>query len=292
MNVVEFHNVSKKRKDFNIRKLNFMIPQGFITGFIGPNGSGKTTTIQMMMDLLKIDEGEIYLFGHPHKDYHFKQKVGFVYDDLYMYDDFTIKKMRAFIAPLYQNWNEELFEKYLQKFNLPYNKKLKQFSKGMKVKCSLLFALTHQPEFIVMDEPTAGLDPIFRRELLELLQELMVNERQTIFLSTHITTDLDKIADHIIFIHEGAILFQKTMEDIREQYFIIKGKADFMDADIRSLFVGLQETEIGFTALFEGDPSLFAEFSDEVVIEKASLEDIMYFFVKQEEIRNVAIDGT
>src|SRR5690625_6450845 len=120
-----------------------------------------------------------------------------------MYEEWNIQKMKAFIAPLYDNWNEKLFQTYLEKFQLPFKKKIKKFSKGMKMKCSLLFALSHEPNFIVMDEPTAGLDPIFRRELIEMIQSLMVHEKQTVFLSTHITTDLDCIADYIIFIHEG-----------------------------------------------------------------------------------------
>ncbi|MEI3607347.1 ABC transporter ATP-binding protein [Pseudogracilibacillus sp. SE30717A] len=280
MNVVEFSNVSKKRDEFHLKELNFSIPQGFITGFIGPNGSGKTSTIQMMMDILQVDNGDIFIYGDSHKNHHTKQKIGFVYDELFMYGDFTIKKMKSIIAPLYENWNEEVFHEHLQEFNLPLNKKIKKFSKGMKMKCSLLFALAHEPEFIVMDEPTAGLDPIFRRELLDLLQNLMIREEQTIFFSTHNTTDLDRIADYIVFIHEGRIIFQQSMEQIREQFHVVKGKLEFLDEDIRNLFKGIQETSIGFTALFEGDPILFADFSDELVIEKATLEDIMYFIVK------------
>ena len=282
MNIVEFKNVTKKRKDFSIDNLNITVPRGYITGFIGPNGSGKTTTIQMMMDILQMDSGDIKLFGTSHKDHHSKQKVGFVYDDLYMYDEFTIKKMKSLIAPLYHSWNEELFQAYLEKFELPQRKKIKKFSKGMKMKCSLLFALTHEPEFIVMDEATSGLDPVFRRELLELLQELMVRENQTIFLSTHITTDLDRIADQIIFIYKGKIILEQTMEYIREQFHVIKGHKELLDADTRTLFNGIRENEVGFTGIFEGDPSLFDEFKDDVVIERATLEDIMYFMTRKE----------
>jgi len=279
VNVVEFKNVSKRRKDFSIHDMNFSIPEGYVTGFIGPNGSGKTTTIQMMMDILQIDEGEIHLFGTSNKIHQSKQHIGFVYDDLYMYEEWNIKKMKAFIAPLYNNWNEKLFQTYLEKFQLPFKKKIKKFSKGMKMKCSLLFALSHEPNFIVMDEPTAGLDPIFRRELIEMIQSLMVHEKQTVFLSTHITTDLDRIADYIIFIHEGKIILQKSMEEIREKHHIIKGKMNLLDADIRKLFIGIRESDVGFTALFEGDPEIFTAFNGEVVIEKANLEDIMYFKV-------------
>lgn len=282
MNAVEFRHVYKKRKNFSIENLNITIPRGYITGFIGPNGSGKTTTIQMLMDIVQADQGEIKIFDKSHKNHQVKQNIGFVYDDLYMYEDFTIKKMKSFIAPLYETWNEELFKKYLRMFELPYGQRIKQFSKGMKMKCSLLFALAHEPEFIVMDEPTSGLDPIFRRELLEILQELMVRENQTIFISTHITTDLDRIADHIIFIHNGQIVFQKSMEEIREHYHLVKGPLALLDTDTRNLFTNVRENSLGFTALFEGDPSLFKEFADEIVIEPATLEDVMYFMTRKE----------
>lgn len=282
MNAVEFRHVYKKRKNFSIENLNITIPRGYITGFIGPNGSGKTTTIQMLMDIVQADQGEIKIFDKSHKNHQVKQNIGFVYDDLYMYEDFTIKKMKSFIAPLYETWNEELFKKYLRMFELPYGQRIKQFSKGMKMKCSLLFALAHEPEFIVMDEPTSGLDPIFRRELLEILQELMVRENQTIFISTHITTDLDRIADHIIFIHNGQIVFQKSMEEIREHYHLVKGPLALLDTDTRNLFTNVRENTLGFTALFEGNPSLFKEFADEIVIEPATLEDVMYFMTRKE----------
>src|SRR5690625_3968640 len=236
----------------------------------------------MMMDILQVDEGEIKIFGSSHKNFYLKQKIGFVYDDLYMYEEFNIKKMKSFIAPLYDTWNDELFNKYIQEFDLPVRKKIKHFSKGMKMKCSLLFALSHEPEFIVMDEPTSGLDPIFRRELLDILQELMVRVNQTIFLSTHITTDLDRIADYMIFIYQAKIMLQKSMEDIREQFHIIKGSLEMIDDDIRTLFAGIRENTIGFTELFEGNPSLFNDFGDELAIEPATLEDIMYFMTRKE----------
>lgn len=283
MNAAEFNNVTKKRKDFIIENINITVPQGFITGFIGPNGSGKTSMIQMMMDILQVDHGDIQLFGTSHKDHRNKQNIGFVYDDLYMYEEFNIKKMHAFISPLYNMWNNNLFATYLKWFDLPLKKKIKHFSKGMKMKCSLLFALAHEPEFIVMDEPTSGLDPIFRRELLDILQDLMVREKQTIFLSTHITNDLDRIADYVIFIYKGEIVLQKTMDDIRAQFHVVKGNSDMIDADTRKLFTGIRENDLGFTALFEGDPAIFEPFGDKLIIEKATLEDVMYFMTRKEQ---------
>ncbi|MGP4064453.1 ABC transporter ATP-binding protein [Oceanobacillus sp. M65] len=282
MNAVEFHDVTKKRKDFTLDTINLTIPQGYVTGFIGPNGSGKTTTIQMLMDLLPPDSGDITLFDESNKNHRMKQRIGFVYDELYMYEEFNIKKMKSFIAPLYENWNETLFQQYLKEFDLPLKKKLKHFSKGMKMKCSLLFALAHEPEFIIMDEPTSGLDPIFRRELLDLLQELMLRDNQTIFLSTHITTDLERIADYIVFIYKGEIIFQKSMLEIQEQFHIVKGKREMIDADTETLFSGIKMSQHGFSALFEGDPTVFNAYGDDLVIEKASLEDIMYFLTREE----------
>src|SRR5690625_3067991 len=282
MNVAEFKQVSKKWKDFSIKNLNFIIPKGYITGFIGPNGSGKTSTIKLMMDLLQLDEGDITIFGTPHKNSDVKQRIGFVYDDLFMYEDFTIKKMKNLIAPIYKSWNEKRFNELLNRFELPYKKKLKTFSKGMKMKCSLLFALAHEPELLIMDEPTAGLDPIFRKELLQILQEIMIREEQTIFLSTHITSDLDNIADYVVLMNQGEVVFQQSIEEIKEQYHIIKGKKALLDSDIRSLFLHVEETNSGFQALFKGNLKIFEPFDEEVIIETATLDELMFFIVKGE----------
>src|SRR5699024_5912300 len=184
--------------------------------------------------------------------------------------------------PFYTHWNEDLFQAYLEAFHLPYRKKIKTFSQGMKMKCSLLFALAHEPEFLIMDEPAAGLDPVFRRELLDLLQEKMLNENQTLFLSTHQTADLDRIADYIVFINEGHIVLQKSMDEIHERFHVVKGKPNMIDADTKELFVGVHVTDTGFTGLFAGDPAIFDVYGTEIIIQKATLEDLMYFVTKQE----------
>ncbi|GGA66301.1 AAA family ATPase [Ornithinibacillus halotolerans] len=150
------------------------------------------------------------------------------------------------------------------------------------MKTSLLFALRHEPDLLIMDEPTSGLDPIFRRKLLDLLQELMIKENQTIFLSTHITNDLDKIADYIVFINEGKILLHMDMEEIKESFYIVKGKKDLIDSDTRDLFTGIQITQTGFHGLFEGNASILQPLGETIVLENATLEDMMYYMTRKE----------
>lgn len=276
MDVIEVRNVSEKLDQFWIKDLNFSIPKGYVTGFIGQNGSGKTTMIQMIMDVIRPKQGEIKVFGSSNTNSETKQRIGFVYDELYMYDNFTISHMCKFIAPLYESWDDGLFERYRIAFELPLKQKLKTFSKGMKMKTSLLFALAHDPELLIMDEPTAGLDPVFRRELMDLLQELMLDSERTIFFSTHITNDLDRLADYIVFIDNGQIKLQKSMTEIEEEFHLIKGTPEQLAVIGREAFLGLRETRQGFTGLFQGDSATLAPDNQEMVVEKPSLEDMMY----------------
>lgn len=280
MYAVEFKHVTKRLNDFSLDNINFAIPKGFVTGIVGPNGSGKTTIIQLMMNILHPDSGNISLLGKQPTDYHIKQKIGFVYDDLFMYENFNIIKMKSFIAPFYETWNDTLFRKYVDIFDLPMRKKIKHFSKGMKIKCSFLFALAHEPEFIIMDEPTIGLDPIFRRELIDLLQDLMIHEEQTIFLSTHNTSDLDRFADYLIFINKGKIILQTSKIAIQENYRYIQGSTKLLDQDIRNEFIGLHETNGGFTGLYKGDISLFDYIGEDALIHPPTIEEILYFLTK------------
>lgn len=284
MDAIIFDNVTKRRGDFHVQQFDLAVKRGYITGLVGPNGSGKTSLISLMMGLMYPENGRIEVLGGDVADPEIKQRIGFVYDDLYMYDDYTIAKMRKVIAPLYRNWNDDLFSTYLKKFRLPYRKKIKSFSKGMRMKCSLLFALSHEPELLLLDEPTAGLDPIFRRELLEIVQELMVREEQTVLFSTHITSDLDKVADYIVFLDDGEVKLQQSMIDLAEHYHVVRGKLAMLDDDVRQLFIGLDETAAGFTGLYHGDSAIFTEVDEAIVAEPASLEDIMFFMMRRKEV--------
>lgn len=280
-NILEIKNLSKSYKGFSLKDVSFALKPGFVMGFIGPNGAGKSTTIKLIMNLIKKDSGAINIFGKDNIDNEkeIKSKIGFVYDENYYYEDLTIKNMKNILAPFYKNWDNKIFDKYIKEFNLPSTKKIKELSKGMKMKFSLAIALSHKAELIIMDEPTAGLDPVFRSELLDILYGIMQDENVSIFFSTHITNDLEKIADYITFINNGEIVFSQPKDKVLEDYAIIKGKKELLDSDIRKEFIAIRENSFGFEGLTNSN-NVKKLFNGEVIIERPSLEDIMVYTVR------------
>ncbi|OCA90441.1 sodium ABC transporter ATP-binding protein [Bacillus sp. FJAT-27225] len=277
--VVELSNVSKNFKGFSLNNIDLEVNQGFVTGFIGANGAGKSTMIKIIMNLLKPDSGDVRVFGLDYKTHEkeIKERIGFVYDGNVFFEGLNLKDIKRIVGPAYKRWDDRLFHKYIEQFDLPLNKAIKTFSKGMQMKASLAIALSHHAELIIMDEPTAGLDPIFRRELLNLLQELMIDGNRTIFFSTHITTDLDRIADYIAFIRRGELVFNQSIHDIADNYALVKGGLDLLDKDTVKDFVHVHRASTGFEAVTDNVRAVRKTFGDTVIIEPASLEDIMYY---------------
>ncbi|MGI6227915.1 MAG: ABC transporter ATP-binding protein, partial [Peptococcales bacterium] len=224
-NIIEVENLRKVYGEFTLTDISFALPRGYIMGLIGPNGAGKSTIIKLIMNLVKRDEGKINIFGLDSigHEVDVKQRIGFVYDDNHFYEELTVEQMKKVIAPFYNNWDAGLFHKYLKQFEISPKKKIKELSKGMKTKFSLAFALSHHAELIIMDEPTSGLDPVFRNEILEILADLLQDENKGVIFSTHITSDLDKIADYITFINKGKLVFSKTKDEILDNYAVVKG---------------------------------------------------------------------
>lgn len=278
-NVIEMNGVTKQFNDFTLRNIHLEVKKGFITGFIGANGAGKSTTIKLMMNLLKPDAGVIELFGMSYQSNEkaIKQRIGFVHDANMFYEGLNLKDVRRMIGPAYTDWDDRLFFEYIDRFRLPLHKPLKTFSKGMQMKASLAVALSHHAELIIMDEPTSGLDPIFRRELMDLLQEIMTNEDKTIFFSTHITSDLERISDYVAFIDEGELIFNQPSHKIEEHYKLVKGPTCLLDADTKRPFINLRTNQTGFEALTNNVQEVEDIFGHSVVIEPASLESIMYY---------------
>lgn len=281
-NILEIKGLRKSYKDFTLDNLTFNVERGSVMGFIGPNGSGKSTTIKLIMNLIKRNSGNINVFGIDNlkNNKEIKQKIGFVYDENYFYEELNIIEMKNILRPFYKSWNDTLFEKYIKEFELPNKIKIKNLSKGMKMKLSLGFALCHNAELIIMDEPTSGLDPVFRRELLDILHSVIQDESVSIFFSTHITTDLEKIADYITFINKGKLVFSHNKDDIIESYGIVKGSKELLDNDTRREFISIKETDFGFEALTKDIKKAREIFKGKGLIEKASLEDIMVYTVR------------
>ncbi|SEM92116.1 ABC-2 type transport system ATP-binding protein [Paenibacillus sp. OK076] len=284
MNAIELRNLSKTYPLFKLDQITLDIKQGYITGLIGPNGAGKSTLISLITGLIRPDSGSIKTLGKemPAQEVNVKEGIGIVSDECFYYEHLTIREMKSMIAPFYKKWDEKQFNNYLEQFELSPKKKIEELSKGMKIKFSLAIALSHDAELLIMDEPTSGLDPVFRRELLDLLADMIQDETRSIIFSTHITTDLERIADYITFINKGKIVFNEAKDDVLERYIIVKGDMKLLDADTRGQFVGIRETAVGFEGLADNRAEAERLFGNYALLHRPSLEDLIYFTAKGE----------
>ena len=282
-NILEIKSLRKEYDGFTLEDVSFELPYGYIMGLIGPNGAGKTTTIKLIMNLLWRDDGEIRIFGKDNLEHEIeiKSRIGFVYDTPTFYEHLNLKQMKNIIAPFYKNWDEALFQRYIEEFELPLKRKVKALSRGMLMKFALAIALSHHAELIIMDEPTSGLDPVFRRELLDILSALLQDEKKSILFSTHVTSDLERIADYITFINRGKVVFSRTRDEIFEKYGVVKGGKELLREENNGLFTGIREHKYGIEALTPNLEEARKKFKTGAVIEKATLEDIMYYTGKR-----------
>lgn len=282
MNAIEIRNLSKTLDRFTLSIDKLDIKKGFITGFIGPNGSGKTTTIKLIMNMLNKDNGTIKVFDREYKidDLYIKETIGYVGDISGYMKEAKLKDIKKNIALFYKNWDESLYKYYLNKFNIDENKIYKELSKGQQKKFELIMALCHHPKLIIMDEPTANLDPIVRNEFIEVLQEHIEKDGVTVFYSTHITSDLDKVGDYLVFIYNGKIILNGDKESILESHRIIRGSKDLLDDDTKKAFISYKESSFGFEGLTSNYKVAYEIFGEEVVYDKANLEDILMYYTR------------
>ena len=278
-NTLEISNLSKNYGDFRLDDVSFSLPTGYIMGLIGPNGSGKTTMIKIVMNLIMKDRGEVKIFGKDHRrhEVEVKKRIGFVYDNPIFYDHLSLKGLKNIIAPFYPIWDDKTFKDLTDRFELPLNKALRKFSKGMAMKASIAIALSHHADFIIMDEPTSGLDPVVRRELLEFMRELMQDENKSILFSSHITSDIEQVADYITYILDGKIVFSKTKDQVFEQHALVKGGNDLLNEETKKSFVAVRTSEFGFEGLSTDIEASRRLFGEQAIYDRASLEDIMFF---------------
>ncbi|SFB84606.1 ABC transporter ATP-binding protein [Ruminococcus albus] len=279
-NAIEVHGVSKNYKDFGLDNISFDVPKGCIMGFIGQNGAGKTTTIRSMLNITKIDSGEIRLLGldHVQDEAEIKKRIAVVFDDLPFHDMFTAKDIAKIFEGMYPEWNNIVYCNYINRFELPYDKKIGKFSKGMKMKLQIACALSHNAELLIMDEATAGLDPVVRDEILHIFMEYLQDGERSILMSSHITSDLEKIADMVTFINKGRILLTGYKDDIIERHGIIKCGFDRMTKIDPDDIVSIRMNNFGAEIMVNNKEKALRECSD-CVIDSASIDDIMLFYV-------------
>lgn len=280
MNILEIKDLNKSFKNFSLKNITFSLPKGYIMGFIGPNGAGKSTTIKLIMNLIKKDSGSIKVFGMDNitHENEIKNRIGFVYDENYYFEELTMGQIEQIISPLYKNWDKKKFREYMALFNLDEKQIIKELSKGMKIKFSFVVALSHGAELLIMDEPTSGLDPVIRDEILQLLSQIIQDEEKAVFFSTHITSDLDKIADYITFINDGKLIFSEEKDIIFDEYAIVKGKNELLNNnELKNMLIGLKENAYGFEGLTKNKYEVIKKFSNNILIEKPNLEDILLY---------------
>ncbi len=282
-NVIELKNVVRDYGDFKLDHISFAVPEGSVCGFIGQNGAGKTTTINLILDIINRDEGEINLFGKPVDQNHayVREDVGVVFDEMGFHEFMTAKDINIMMKNIYKNWDEKVFFEYLRKFSLPSKKKCGAFSRGMRMKLQIAAALSHKAKLLIMDEPTSGLDPIVRNEMIGIFRDFVVEEDHTILLSSHITGDLEKIADEVVFIDGGKIVLSGNKDEILEKHGILKCKKEEASKVSEALIVGVEE-EAYSTSILVNDRHAAAKLYPDMVMEEAALEDIMIYYVNAE----------
>lgn len=273
---IEIKDLVKQFDNFKLGPINLTIPKGTIVGYIGQNGAGKSTTIKLLLGLLNKDSGEIKILDEINpSSVGLKDKLGIVFDDLLVPEEMTLIDVEKFCSRVYSKWNKNSFYKFKEKFNLPEKKIIKNYSRGMKMKLSMAVALSHNAELLILDEATSGLDPIVREEILDLLLDFMQDENHTILISSHILSDLEKVADYIAFINDGKILFMETKDELKENYGICTLSNEEVTSIDEEAIVGRRVHSFGQELLVKKNL-----IPNDIIFQKPSIEDIMIYFVK------------
>jgi ABC-2 type transport system ATP-binding protein len=280
-NILEVKGLRKNYDPFVLNDITFDLPSGYIMGFIGPNGAGKTTTIKLIFDVIKGDSGSVKLFGR--EDYALQNEdIGVVMDSPPYVDDWAVDDVEKAISPFYGQWNKEIFADLLKQFGIDRKKKVKELSRGMKVKLQIAAAFSHNAALLILDEPTSGLDPVAREEICDLLREFISDENKSVLFSTHVTSDLEKIADYITLILNGNIVFTGTKDTLLEKYARVTGGLADLKGEQKKHIIGYREHGTGFEGMVE--ISNIKILPDGVLTEEISIEEIIIFMNKGADI--------
>lgn len=279
-NILEVYGLNKNYNKFSLTDVSFALPEGCITGFIGANGAGKTTTIRSILGIIRRDSGQIRIFGEDLEgnEKSLKDRIGVVFDDSYFYDELSMAEMKSIVAPAYTKWCEQDYRMYMDLFKLNEKQTISTLSKGMKMKYALTLALSHKAELLIMDEPTSGLDPQIRSQILDILGDYMKKGGRGVFFSTHIISDLDKIADTIVLIDSGRIVLDCEKDVLLDRHRKVKGDIRWLDNECREMFLDLQITDYGFNGITARLDELKKRMPD-VLSERPDIEDIMLAYI-------------
>lgn len=281
---ITIKNLKKSYKDFTLNNISFHVPKGSIMGFVGENGAGKTTTIKSILGLINIDSGSISILGSDHKSLskELKAQIGVVFDGSNLHDTLNAASINGIMKNIYYNWEEKAFNEYLHRFQLPERKLLKEYSRGMKMKLSIAIAMSHQSRLLILDEATSGLDPIVRDEILNLFMEYIQDEENTILLSSHIISDIEKIADYVTFIHKGNIVFCENKDTLIYRHGVLHCRRDEVAGIDAAYIAGIRENSYGAEVLIRNKDS-FLKQHRQYTLDKASIEEIMLFISRGKE---------
>jgi len=278
--VLDVRNVTKSYPGFTLENVSFTLPRGYIMGLIGPNGAGKTTVLKAVLDLIRLDRGEIRVMGMDHRreGARARARIGFVHEVPTFYSNLTVERAAGVLARFYRAWDEARFLTLAEDFHLPMGKKLGRLSQGMRTRFALSIALSHHAELLLLDEPSSGLDPAFRREFLERLSGVIEGGETSVLFSTHITSDLDRVADYVTFLRQGRLVFSRTREEVLECWAVVRGGLGLLDTRIRSLLAGVVTGDFGFVAVTDRVNEVRKALEGEAaVVEPATLEDVVYY---------------
>ena len=279
---LEVRNLSKSFEGFQLHNITFTLPKGYIMGLIGPNGSGKTTTIKLILNMLKRTSGEVKILGFDNiaSEQEAKRNLGVVFDSNYFSDEWKISQVEKSVSVFYENWNTQKFSETLKRFHIQPSKKVKELSKGMQMKLMLACAFSYDAKLLILDEPTSGLDPVSRDELLHILSEYIEDGEHSVLFSTHITGDLERAADYITYISYGELFFSGGKDEFIDNFRIVKGGCEELSVDLGKKMLGIRNFSTGFEALVKTeDLKQFAHLN----VEPATIDDIVVFTSKRGE---------
>ncbi|BCJ96683.1 ABC transporter [Anaerocolumna cellulosilytica] len=280
---IELDGVTKQYANFSLKDVSFKVPKGSIMGFVGENGAGKTTTLKAILNLIRMDKGNVTILGtnRIQEDCNIKEQIGVVFDESYFHENLNVNQISKIMKHVYKNWQPAEFDMYVKKFRLPTDKVVKEYSSGMKMKLSIAVALSHKARLLILDEATSGLDPVIRDEILDIFLEFIQDENNTILLSSHITSDLEKVADYITFIHQGQIVFSESKDELIYQYGVVHCKKEELSSLNKKHIVGVRTNQFGCDVMVNNKKELLRERKD-LTVDNTTIEEIILFKVRGE----------